>query len=175
MLGERPHHHVALSLCVALLTQAAPLLLLPPHAAGAWLESAAGLTVALTAAGTYAARGTCFPRQTLATLLAVAWGVRLSWYLSRRNLDSGLPARRLALARVLWTAAASLPVVAVNALQAEPTRVGADELCGAAAAAAGALIEVRASQQDPTDASRCGKNTLARTAGGGGRAKGKMA
>lgn len=146
MVYREPHHHVLVSLAVAATVQSSALVWSSRQSARI-IEAASGATAALTAASTYAARGTFFARQTLATVLMIAWGVRLSAYLYRRDLVSPVSPRSLCITRTLWATVVAAPVVAVNALQAEPEQFDASEAVGLALAVIGLALEATADAQ----------------------------
>jgi steroid 5-alpha reductase family enzyme len=90
------------------------------------------------------------PRSTLATLLLVAWAVRLSWFMYQRGVLSSERALNPAdtwLPRALFALAATTPVALINAIGADPGWPTTLETCYAVVAVAALVLEAVADRQ----------------------------
>jgi len=118
------------------------------HDAGRLYDTVSGLSVALACLSAYFIRGQHFERQTLATALVFAWGVRLSAYLRARVLP---PAKispiELLFPRLLWGLSSALPTVLCNLDEKQKMDWTMIEKLGLFLAVFGLLFETLADEQ----------------------------
>lgn len=83
------------------------------------VQAVSGLCVAVASLVTLVLRGTYFPRQIIATQLAVLWGARLSFYLMQRGMRrNGL----FVFDRIVWSSVVAAPIVLCNTMQTHAYR-----------------------------------------------------